>query len=217
MIADDHPYFLDGLRMTIEKIPGVEITGIAKNGEILLQLVRKQAPDVIFIDILMPVMDGIDATRIIHSEFPSIGIVGLSMYNQHRYIVRLLDAGAVGYLLKNASPDELREAIQAADKLQGYFGHADGLLCRMIANSNMMQDIDLKAKLSASEIRVVQLVCLDYTSKEIASMLGLTRRTIETYRLRIHEKINVKGTAGVVVFGIRAGLYDPDQNDNNKI
>jgi DNA-binding NarL/FixJ family response regulator len=210
VLADDHEIFRDGFKAMLKKQPSVELLGEASDGEELLSLVRELKPDVVVTDIKMPKMDGLQATRIISSEFPNIGIVALSMIDEESQIIDMMEAGALGYLLKNAHKNEIIEAIESVKEHRVYY--CDGTsakLTRMIAASNRIpfHKKQPRVELSQKEIDVILLICEELTNKEIADRLSLSIRTIEGYRDKIQEKIGARNSAGIVIYAIRNGIY----------
>jgi DNA-binding NarL/FixJ family response regulator len=210
ILADDHEIFRDGFKAMLRKQPSVELIGEASDGEELVELTRKLKPDVVVTDIKMPKMDGLQATKILSEEFPGIGIVALSMIDEENLIIDMMEAGAKGYLLKNAHKNEIIEAIKAVD--EGHIYYCDGTsarLSRMIAESNKIPfgKKTSRPELSQKEIDVILLICQEKTNKEIADRLNLSIRTIEGYRDRIFEKIGARNSAGVVIYAIRNKIY----------
>jgi DNA-binding NarL/FixJ family response regulator len=210
ILADDHEIFRDGFKAMLKKQPSVELIGEASDGEELVELTRKLKPDVVVTDIKMPKMDGLQAAKILSEEFPGMGIVALSMIDEENLIVDMMEAGAKGYLLKNAHKNEIIEAIKAVD--EGHIYYCDGTsakLSRMIAESNKIPfgKKTFRPELTQKEIDVVLLICQEKTNKEIADRLNLSIRTIEGYRDRIFEKIGARNSAGVVIYAIRNKIY----------
>jgi two-component system, NarL family, response regulator NreC len=210
ILADDHEIFRDGFKAMLKKQPSVELIGEASNGEELVELTRQLKPDVIVTDIKMPKMDGLQATKLLTLEFPQIGIIALSMIDEENLIIDMMEAGAKGYLLKNAHKDEIIEAIKAVNNNHIYYcDGASSKLTRMIAQNERIPFIRKTPKLefSEKELAVIQYICQEMTNKEIASQLDLSIRTIEGYRDRIQEKIGAKNSAGIVVYAIRNNIY----------
>jgi DNA-binding NarL/FixJ family response regulator len=210
VLADDHEIFRDGFKAMLKKQPSVELLGEAADGEELVALVRNLQPEVVVTDIKMPKMDGLQATKLIAKEFPNIGIIALSMIDEESQIIDMMEAGALGYLLKNAHKNEIIEAIQAVHEHRVYY--CDGTsakLTRMIAKSNRIpfHKREAKVELSQKEIDVILLICQEMTNKEIADRLNLSIRTIEGYRDKIQEKIGARNSAGIVIYAIRNGIY----------
>ena len=210
ILADDHEIFRDGFKAMLKKQPSVELIGEASDGEELVEVTRQLNPDVVVTDIKMPRMDGLQATRILSKEFPQIGIIALSMIDEENLIIDMMEAGAKGYLLKNAHKNEIIEAIKAVNADHIYY--CDGTsakLTRMIAKSDKIpfHKKAPKPELSQKEIDVIHLICEEKTNKEIAEQLNLSIRTIEGYRDRILEKIGARNSAGIVVYAIRNRIY----------
>ena len=209
IIADDHELIIDGLTMTLGQIPEVELLGEASNGEQLVRLTRKTKPDVIITDVKMPVMDGIQATKQIKSEFPHIGIIALSSYDEEHLISDMLAAGAKGYLLKTAHKSEIYKAIQTVFKNQNYYcRETNARLSEMVVNKGHHPSKDCKEKFSERERQVISLICKGLTSPQIAEQLNLKRRTVERYRDSIMEKMDVHNSAGVVAFALNHRVCD---------
>ena len=209
VLADDHEIFRDGFRVMLKKQTGVNLIGEAENGEELLKLVEELQPDVVITDIKMPKLDGIGATKIITKKFPHIGVISLSMFDEENLIIDMLEAGAKGYLLKNAHKDEIIAAVEAVHNDQTYYcNHTSRKLTKMIADSSFNPNRRaVKPDFSDKEINVMRLVCQEFSNKEIALQLKLSVRTIEGYREKIQEKINARNTAGIVVYAIKNRIY----------
>jgi len=209
MIADDHPLFREGIRLLLEKQAKIQVIGEATDGQELARAVAKVTPDIILTDIEMPVMNGIDATRLIKDRNPLIRIIALSMYSDDYLIVDMLDAGASGFVLKNTTRDELMESILTVYEGGNYFCNTTSIhLTRMIARSKSESPSGMKkAHFSENEKQIIRLICEQHASKEIALITGLAHRTVEKYRDRIMEKTGAKNMAGIVVYAIRNGLF----------
>jgi DNA-binding NarL/FixJ family response regulator len=209
VIADDHEIFLDGMQVLLKKVPNIEIAGEASNGNELIKLVKQEVPDVVITDIKMPVKDGIEATKELTKEMPGIGIIALSMFEEESLIVEMLEAGAKGYMLKNAHKQEIISAIETVYKGQAYYcSRTNTKLVQMLASSSFNpHKIEQKPDLSEKEKSIVRLLCQQYSNKEIASELNISIRTVEGHRDRIEEKINARNAAGIVVYAIKNGIY----------
>lgn len=211
ILADDHQIFRDGFTAMFKANSPIQVIGEAKNGEQLISKVESLQPDVVLTDIKMPDMDGLQATHAIHQRFPQIGIIALSMFDDDNLVIDMLEAGALGYLLKNASKKEITEAIKTVNAGQPYYcNHISVKMARLIAASragiNRPQD---KPLFTEKEIETIRLVCQEYSNKEIAETLFLSVRTIEGYRKSIMEKANAKNVAGLVVYAIRHNIFKP--------
>jgi len=213
ILADDHEIFRDGFKAMIKKQPSVELIAEASDGEELVQLTRQLKPDVVVTDIKMPIMDGLQATKLLSVEFPGIGIIALSMIDEENLIIDMMEAGAKGYLLKNAHKDEIIEAIKAVNENHIYYcDGASSKLTRLIARNSRIPFIKKipKPEFSQKEIDVICFICQEMTNKEIADRLHLSIRTIEGYRDRILEKVGARNSAGIVIYAIRNKIYNID-------
>lgn len=208
LIADDHEIFRDGFKLMLTKFPYIILSGEAENGRQLIDLAEKIKPDVIITDIKMPVMDGIEATKKIIEILPCTGVIGLSMFDEDDLIIDMLEAGAKGYLLKNAGKEQIIEAVRTVYNDEPYYcKNTSRKLTQMIAGSkfNPYKKIE-KIDFSEREIEIIELICKEQTNKEIADKLFLSVRTVEGHRLKILEKMNVKNTVGLVVYAIKKGI-----------
>lgn len=210
VLADDHEIFRDGFRAMLKKQASVNLVGEAENGEELIKVVEELKPDVVVTDIKMPKLDGIGATKILTKRFPHIGVISLSMFDEENLIIDMLEAGAKGYLLKNAHKDEIISAVEAVYQNQTYYcSLTSRKLTKMIADSSFNPNRHTnKPEFSEKEINVMRLVCQEFSNKEIAMQLKLSVRTIEGYREKIQEKINARNTAGIVVYAIKNKIYE---------
>jgi two-component system, NarL family, response regulator NreC len=214
VIADDHEIFRDGISLMLGKSSSVQLIGQAANGRQLLDLVTELRPDVVITDITMPVMDGIEVTRQLIASEPETAVIGLSMFDEDNLIIDMLEAGARGYLLKNADKQEIIEAIQTVYRGEQYYcRHTTVKLTAMIAKSKFNPYKDKpKVEFNEREKEVIALICQECTNKEIGDKLCLSARTVEGYRLKILEKMNVKNSVGLVIYAIKNGLYAVKDN-----
>jgi DNA-binding NarL/FixJ family response regulator len=209
VVADDHEIFRQGFKAMISRYDELEVIGEAENCKELVDLVGNLQPDLAFVDIKMPVMDGIDATREITTLETGTRVIALSMFSDDVYVVDMLQAGASGYVLKNAHYEELVKASRvvmngghyfcsdAAEKIQAF------LKIHAVNSLNKVQG----PLLTEREIEIIKLICEQLTSKEIASALGLSQRTVDTYRDVIQRKTKSKNMAGIVLYAVKYGLY----------
>ena len=209
VLADDHEIFRDGFRVMIKKQPSVHLIGEASNGEELIKITHQLKPDVIVTDIKMPKVDGIEATKQLSNDFPYIGIIALSMFDEENLIVEMLEAGAKGYLLKNAHKDEIIEAIKEVNNNHTYYcNDTSAKLANLITKSKFRPAMKIvKPEFSEKEIAIIRYICQQLSNKEIANNLNLSIRTIEGYRDRILEKIDARNAAGIVVYAIKNNIY----------
>lgn len=214
LIADDHEMVREGLQIMMGKMNEIEIVGEASNGEELLQRTRELLPDVILVDIKMPKLNGIEATRAIKKEFPHIGIIALSSFDEESMILEMLNAGAKGYLLKNAARQELLCAIEAAHRGEPYYCMDINLkLAQVVARGGFSRQAKTGPIFTARELQVIEGICEGLSSKQIASTLNLRTRTIERYREVIMEKMEVSNAAGVVLYAVKNGIYGKGGKD----
>ena len=209
ILADDHEIFRDGFKAMLRKQPSIQLVGEAEDGEALIALARQTRADVIVTDIKMPRMDGVAATKYLSKEYPHIGIIALSMFDEEHLIVEMLEAGAKGYLLKNAHKDEIIEAIKTVNNRQTYYcNDTSAKLAQMIARSRFGEEKEKKLEFTEKELAVIRYICQEMTNKEMARLMKLSTRTIEGYREKIQEKIGAKNAAGVVVYAIKNNIYE---------
>lgn len=209
IFADDHEVLRDGFHVMMKKQVDIEVVGEAKNGEQLITITRKLQPDVIVTDIQMPGINGIDATREIIKEFPIMGIIAFSMYNEEGLIIDMLKAGAKGYILKNSPKEEIITAIKSVHKGEPYYCKETDLIISGIRSKNKaITKNNLGPQFSDKEIIIMKLICQEKLNQEMALILGLSKRTIEGYREKIMEKTDAKNTAGIVLYAIRNKIHD---------
>lgn len=213
VIADDHEIFRDGLALMLSKQGDLSLIGQAEDGNELIELVDKLRPDVVITDIKMPRLDGIAATRTLLQKRPDLKIIALSMFDEDNLIVEMLEAGAKGYLLKNADKKEILEAIVTVyeDNIF-YCRHTSARLATMIVKSKF-DPLKKKPDLNFSdrEKEIIKLICRQFTAQQIGDQLYLSKRTVEGYRTRIMEKMDVKNTAGVVIFALKNNLIREEE------
>lgn len=211
VIADDHEIFRDGLKLMIESAKNIQLIGEAANGIELVNLVEKSNPDIVVTDIKMPQMDGVEATKLIREQYPHIEVIALSMFDDEQLILEILEAGAIGYLLKNSDKTEMIDAINMAYKHQSYYcKQTSAKLAKLIAYSKQVnQKKQKESEFSEREKEIIKLICAEYTNKEIGEKLFLSTRTVEGYRMKILEKMDAKNIVGIVIEAIRLGIYNP--------
>lgn len=210
VIADDHEIFREGFKLLLKNQQEVQLVGEADNGRELLDIAAKQQPDIVITDIKMPVMDGIEACKAIKLKFPHMQVIALSMFNEDNLIVDMLEAGARGYLLKNTNKHELLQAVRAVYEGSTYYCMAtSGKLTRMIAESkfNPYRNQPVK-KFTPREMEIIKLMCEQHTNKEIATLLRLSIRTVESHREKIQEKTGARNSIGIVIYAIKNDLYE---------
>jgi DNA-binding NarL/FixJ family response regulator len=209
-IADDHKIFRNGLKATLEDCADFDLVLEASNGKQLIAMLGSATvlPDVMLMDIKMPELDGIQTTAVVKQLYNKIKVLALSMFNEDKYIVDMMKAGASGYLLKNAEPEEIIEAISTVYHKDYYFNeHLSITLIKQLAGNthtgNFGQSL---ADFNEREIEVLKLVCQEYSNQEIADKICLSVRTVEGYRARLFEKTKSKNLVGLVIFAVKTGI-----------
>ena len=209
-IADDHDFLREGLKLVLGGQDDFDLVGEGKNGKEIIELVESKEVDVVVMDIAMPLMNGIEATRAITSSSPLTKVVALSFNNEQQLILDMLEAGAIGYILKGADKSELLEAVRQAYKGENYYCRitTKELMNRVLAgNFKPYERFNVQKEFSAKEISVIVKICEELTSKQIAHELEMNVRTVEGIRSRIMQKLNVKSNIGVVIYAIQNGIY----------
>lgn len=207
MVVDEHKILREGLSTLIAKQPDMEIIGEAKDGREALRLVDKLSPDLILMDVTMPNLNGIEATRKIKSKKPDIEIIALSLHSDRRYVLGMIDAGASGYLLKECAFDELVRAINTVMSRKKYLspGISD-ILIEEYVKKNTQEKPTIYAKLTPREREILQLIAEGKNTKEIAGYLFISIKTVETHRRHIKKKLRVDSVAELTKIAIREGL-----------
>jgi len=211
LLADDHMIVREGMRSLLEKENDMEVVAVADNGRMALQLARELRPDVVVMDIAMPEMNGIEATRRLLGEKPGIRVLILSMHSARRFVVESLAAGAKGYLLKDCASEELVRGIRTVAADETYLSPkvADIIVRDYMKRLPESQKPDL-AILSSREGEVLQLIAEGLNTKEIAFTLGVSAKTVETHRQQIMKKLNLYSIAELTRYAIREGLTPLD-------
>jgi DNA-binding NarL/FixJ family response regulator len=207
LLVDDHKIVREGLRSLLEKEDDITVVAEAGNGRTAVQLANEALPDVVVMDIAMPEMNGIEATRRLTAENPEIRVLALSMHSARRFVSEALSVGAKGYLLKDCAADELVRAIRtvAADKIYLSPDIADQIVKDYVKNLPDSPPAALNV-LSTREKEVLQLIAEGRNTKEIAFTLNVSIKTIETHRQQIMKKLNLQSVAGLTRYAIREGL-----------
>lgn len=210
LLVDDHSLVRTGLRALLQTMAGFEVVAEASNGREALRLVAEHLPDVVLMDIMMPELNGLDATARITSTFPTVRVVMLSMNAGEEYVLPALRAGAAGYLLKNIDGAEFERAIRKV-------AEGDTYLCSAIAKHIIAailgqrgEDKTSLDRLTPRQREVLQLVAEGRSAKEIALHLDITSRTVETHRTQVMEALGIHDIAGLVRYAIRMGLVSPN-------
>jgi DNA-binding NarL/FixJ family response regulator len=211
VLADDHKMLRDGLRQLIEREHGLAVVGEAADGRALLELVRTAPPDIVVLDVSMPGMNGIEATRRIRSLSATTRVIILSMHSDRRFVVESIKAGASGYLLKDDGFDELVRAIGLV--MDGHLVLAPGLAEAMLQDYIAVSDAPVASafgRLSPREREVLQLVAEGHSTREIAAQLSVSVKTVETVRQHVMDKLDLHSIADLTKYAVREGLTELD-------
>lgn len=207
LLADDHHIFRDGLRTLIEKEKGLEVIAEAENGRKAVKLAEKMAPDIVVIDVSMPDMNGIEATRKIIGDSPAVKVIALSMHSDRRFVLGMLEAGASGYLLKDCAFAELAGAIRQVLAGNTYLSPK---IADVVVKGYLHKADDVTPAsgvvLTSREREILQLIAEGLSTKEIAGHIFLSIKTVETHRRNIMEKLDIHSVAELTKYAIREGL-----------
>jgi two-component system response regulator NreC len=210
ILADDHTMLRHGLSRSLEQEQDIEIVGQATNGHSTIELVKELLPDVVIMDIGMPDLNGIEATRRITNDYPNVKIVGLSMYSSDKYVREMFRAGASGYLLKNCTFEELTEAIRTVVNGKTYISPS---ISDMVVKEYASKPTDEKSVFSVltqREREVLQLFAEGKTTKQVGRSLHISPKTVEAHRLRIMDKLDIDNIAQLTKYAIQEGLTEPE-------
>ncbi|OGK10885.1 MAG: DNA-binding response regulator [Candidatus Riflebacteria bacterium GWC2_50_8] len=208
LIADDHQIFREGLKSLLDKNSGLMVAGEAKNGFEAVKLTQELQPDLVIMDITMPDLNGIDASRRILQEFPDCKIIALSMHSDKRFVIELLKVGVKGYVLKDSAFEELHLAIRNVFKNQTYLSPAitEIVVREFIGQKNEPVEKSVFMVLTAREREILQLLAEGKATKEIAARLSICAKTVETHRKQIMDKLQIHSVAELTKYAIREGL-----------
>ena len=209
-IADDHKIFRKGVILSLRQYTNIKFVLEAENGEELLNGLPENQPDVILMDLRMPLKDGIEATKIVSKNYPNIHIIVLTMYEDERFVSHLMENGANGYLLKSAEPSEIRKAIQEVMSRGYYLNNYVNriLLKKSHSKQKTIPSLNSEVVLNDKEREVIKLLCMEFTAAEIAQKMEISPRTVEAIKDRLMERFGAKNTAGLVFFAVKNNLID---------
>lgn len=209
VLVDDEVLFRKGLTFILEREPNFKILHEDSNGQELITFLRttEELPDIIITDLKMPIINGVEATKIIHKEFPRIKIIALTSYDSKSFVANMIDVGAVSYLLKNASPTELIHTInEVAHKGFYYSDYVVKVIKEVVLSGNKLKSCLDRNLLSEREIEVLKLICRQKNATEIGEYLFISPRTVEGHRTNLLLKTNSRNIAGLVVYAIQNEL-----------
>jgi DNA-binding NarL/FixJ family response regulator len=207
VLADDHEFLRDGLKLMIKKLKDVRLVSEAANGQELLEAVTRLKPAIVITDIKMPLIDGIEATKIIKEKFPQIKVIALSNYDEHGLIADALYAGADAYLLKNSTKRNMEEAIASVLNGKPYYCSATSkkILDNIANKKPIITGRERKIHFTTREKEVLKLVCKGMTNKQIGNQLQISARTVESHRVSIQEKTGLRSAASLAIFAVKFG------------
>lgn len=207
LVADDHKVFRDGIISILEDIDDISVIGEASDGRAVLELLQKISPEIILMDISMGQASGINTTQLVRKEFPQVKVLVLSMHSESGYIVKMLEAGASGYLLKDAGKEEMIRAIRTVYEGNTYYSkRVSSAIVEHLRFPNRPATKKTDVPLTKREIEVLQLIAEEYSNPEIAEKLFVSIRTVDAHRRNLIEKLSVKNTAGLVKYAMKNGL-----------
>ena len=207
IIVDDHTLFRNGLRILLNNLTNYQVVGEAANGQEFIDLIDHTDADLILLDIDMPIMDGIQATKIALQKMPDLKIITLSMYGEEDYYYKMVDAGVKGFLLKNSDMTEMKDALETVYNGGNYFSSE---LLQTLVNSlrSSSKTKEQHAELSERETEILILICQGMSNQEMADQLFISKRTVDKHRANILEKSQCKNTAQLVMYAIKKQLVE---------
>jgi DNA-binding NarL/FixJ family response regulator len=213
-LVEDQRLFRDGMAALINESGDMEVVAVADNGRHFLDLLpgMSELPHVALIDMNMPEMNGLELAGILVKTYPDIKVIVLTVHNQERFIVKMIEAGVAGYLVKNCDIDEVRHAIRTAHKTGFYFNEATMLAMRngyKMKNAQVKSFANIAVELTEREVEVLCLICNELTNVEIADKLCISPRTVDGHRNNLLAKAGCKNTAGLVLFAVNNNIFDP--------
>ena len=211
LLADDHMLFRQGVRRLLEVAGDIEVVGDAETGEESVRLAEDLAPDIVLLDVAMPTVSGIDAARMIKASSPRAGIIMLTVHADEEFLFEAIKAGAMGYLLKDCTPDELIRAIRVVHSGEGLLAPTMAeKVMREFARTRETKDLAaVHLPLTPRELEILQQVTTGLANKEIANRLSISERTVKNHLSNIMEKLHVNSRTQAAVYALRRGLVPP--------
>lgn len=206
ILVDDHKLFREGLKLLLSKVPFVGDIYEASNGQEFIDKLPVVKPEIALLDIEMPIMNGIKATRIALEEMPGLRIIGLSMYSDQSYYTNMIEAGAKGFLMKNSSFDDVQRAISDVGEGRSFF--SGEIMDELIRNINRKKIVKKATDLTDREIEILFLICKGLSNQEIAEKLYLSKRTVDKHRENLLLKTGSKNTASLVIYAIKNEIIE---------
>lgn len=206
LLADDHKLFVEGVRELLQRVPWIEVVGIASNGTEVLRKLQSRYIDIVMLDIQMPQMNGIKVAEQIRERHSDVKIIVVSMYGERLFVEQMVRLGVAGYVLKNTTPEELVEAIAAVRGGRKYFAH--DVTALLLGEAVELAPPDPVTALTRREIQILRLIAQGYSGPEIARDLTLSIQTVSTHRKNIMQKLNVNNTASLVRYALTNRLIE---------
>jgi len=209
-IADDHKIFRKGVILSLRQYTNIKFVQEAENGQELIDGLIESNPDIVLMDLKMPVKDGIETTKYINKHFPTVRIIILTMYEDERFVGHLMDSGANGYLLKSTEPSEIKKAISDVMRTGFYLNNFVNkiLIKKNYSKQKFNPNLNSEVVISEREKEVLTLVCMEYTAQEIAQKMEISARTVEAIKDRLMERFGVKNSVGLVFYSMKNSLID---------
>ena len=213
LLVDDHALVRQGVRALLEGQDGFEVVGEAENGREAVAKTRELGPDIVLMDVAMPVLNGIEATRLIKKEMPGVKVVALSTYSDDDYIFKVLKAGASGYIIKGATASELYSALRSVSEGNPFFSP---VISRKMMDSYLREDsskeqVRSRDSLTAREREVLQLIAEGNTNNDVAGSMGISVKTVETHRAHVMSKLGLHDVTGLIKYAIKHGIVMVDR------
>ncbi len=206
LLVDDHPLVIDGIQARLEDEGGIEVVGRANNGQEAIEAAHNLKPDVVLMDISMPVMNGLEATKVLQQQMPETRVLILSMHDNREYMVQLIQSGAKGYILKDVSAAEMVSAVETVYRGGTYFSSSASQTLFSQFDQPQVAEPASTSVLTPRESMVLRLLAEGSNNKEIAKALGISVRTVETHRQNIKSKLNIQTAAGLTRYAIENDL-----------
>jgi DNA-binding NarL/FixJ family response regulator len=204
LIVDDHQLFREGLKLLLGVSPIIGDVYQTSNGNEFLNFIENTRPDIVLMDINMPIMDGIEATTKALKEHPDLKIIALSMFGDDEYYIKMIEAGAKGFIVKNSDIEVVETAIQQVMEGKTYF--ASNVMATLVMHLNQRKNEETKNELSERESEILYMICKGLSNQEIADALFLSKRTVDKHRENILAKTQAKNTAGLVLYAIKHNI-----------
>ncbi len=207
LVVDDHKMIRDGIQSMLRKEKSYEVVGGASNGLEALRFIENNDVDLAIMDINMPEMDGVECTKVISDKYTNVRVLTLTMHDEELYLAKMMEAGAVGYILKDLGQDELLNAINSIAQGKHYFSPEITLTVIKELTNPSKQEPQITTPLTVRELEILDMIIEEMSNQEIADKLNISIRTVDAHRRNLLEKTGSKNTAGLVKFALSNGLY----------